>query len=288
MNKKRLLVSLITVGSVAVLALAATVAFYSDTEISADNTFTAGELDLQIDNKFAYYRDHQVESEGNWPLKDLVDEKFFDFDDVKPGDYGENTISMHVYNNDAWMCMRIDNMQNNENGCNDPESDVDGNCGNPGPGEGELAQKLNFFAWLDEGTVDGFQGQVDDEKEGDNVWQSANELPLFTNTIGPASDVLNGVTYTLADSTFSVLGSGPFEGSTTYYMGVAWCAGTLTVANPAGTGNMVVNPDLNCDGVGMGNNTQSDSLLADIKFYAEQHRNDADFDCDDVTFPSPP
>ena len=101
---------------------------------------------------------------------------------------------------------------------------------------------------------------------------------MFTNTIGPASDVLNGVTYTLADSNFSVLGgTNPFVGSTTYYIGLAWCAGTMTVTSNAG--NMAGQPDLSCDGSSMGNDTQTDSMTADLSFRAEQWRNNPDFDC---------
>ncbi|MFZ2390636.1 MAG: SipW-dependent-type signal peptide-containing protein [Minisyncoccales bacterium] len=40
-----------------------------------------------------------------WQAKDLVEgDTFFDFDDVKPGDYGTNLISVHVNGNDAWSC----------------------------------------------------------------------------------------------------------------------------------------------------------------------------------------
>src|SRR3989338_6626584 len=115
------------------------------------------------------------------------------------------------------------------------------------PNGGELAQNLNFFAWLDEGATDGFQGQGQDPTEGDNEWQDGPEPPLFSNVIGPASDVLNGVTYTLADSNFSVIG-GPFIGSTTYYIGVTWCAGTLSVDVPdVDNDNMTGQPFLDCD-----------------------------------------
>ena len=289
---RKILLSLLTVSAVAVVAVVATGAYFNDTETSVDNTFVAGELDLQIDNTTTYYQ-NDVLAQGypqSWALKDLVGEKFFNFLDVKPEDYGENTISLHVFDNDAWACMDISPLENNDNTCTEPEDGVDepgtpnpNGCGTD-PDAGELAQNLDFFAWLDDGLIDGFQCPDDaapctgiDEEEGDNIWQDETESPLFTNTIGPASDVLSGRTYTLADSNFSILGSGPLIGSTTYYVGLAWCAGTMTVTS--GTGDMTGQPDLSCDGTSMGNDTQSDSVLADLTFRAEQWRNNTPFSC---------
>lgn len=278
---KKILLSLLSIGAVAVVAVAATGAFFSDTETSTGNTFTAGELDLQIDNTTTYYQNDLLVGgfPASWSLKDLVGEKFFNFDDVKPEDYGENTISLHVFDNDAWVCMDIGPLENDDNLCNDPETEAgDNTCG---VGEGELAQNLDFFAWLDQGTTPGF-GNDTDGTEGDNEWQEGLEPHLFSNEIGPASDVLNGRTYTLADSTFSILGFNggwnPFVGSTTYYIGVAWCAGTMAVT--PNTGDMTGQDDLSCDGSTMLNDTQSDSVVADLIFRAEQWRNNETFDCD--------
>ena len=101
---RKILLSLLTVSAVAVVAVVATGAFFNDVETSQDNTFTAGKLDLQVDNTTTYYQNDVLVNgyPQSWPLKDLVGEKFFNFLDVKPEDYGENTISLHVFNNDAW------------------------------------------------------------------------------------------------------------------------------------------------------------------------------------------
>ena len=53
---KKILYSLLSIGAVALVAVAATGAFFSDTETSVDNTFIAGELDLQIDSECQYYQ----------------------------------------------------------------------------------------------------------------------------------------------------------------------------------------------------------------------------------------
>jgi len=80
---KRILLSLAIVtlaGSVA--ALGSTGAFFSDTETSLGNTFTAGAIDLKIDNT-SYYNGAAT-SGTSWDLRDLTIEKFFNFLAVLP------------------------------------------------------------------------------------------------------------------------------------------------------------------------------------------------------------
>ncbi len=274
----KILLSGAMIAAAAAVVIGATFAFFSDTETSNNNVFVAGSVDLQVDSTASYLG--QAVPGSTWLEKDLTSQdKFFNFDDIKPGDYGENTISLHVIDNDAWMCATIDGLQNDDNGLTDPESEVDITAGPIGGGE--LAQNLNFFAWLDQGSVVGLQNSDldtgnDDPQEGDNIWQQGvTEPPLFSNVIGPAFDVLNGVTYSLADSTTP--GAQPFIGSQTNYIGLAWCAGALTA--PGTGGNMVGNPGLNCDGSGLGNIVQTDSVTADIAFTAVQSRNNLGFTC---------
>lgn len=250
---KRILLSLMTIALVAGVGIAATRAFFSDVETSTGNTFTAGTLVLSIDSTQHYngnvctggvwtgtnlYPVPGTPCTGTWPLGSLTDKKFFDFADIKPGDSGENTISLHVVNNDYWACVDISPLTVN---------DASGNA---------LADGLNFFAWAD---------------DGDNAYETG-ELPLFTNGVGKASDVLNGKIYTLADGgTGNPLPGGPLsETNKTKYIGLAWCAGTLTpnLNNPFG-----------CDGSSLGNDAQGGSISADISFRVEQARNNPNFRC---------
>lgn len=285
--------------SVAIVAAAAAViiggtsAFFSDTETSAGNTFSAGALDLTIDSEQHYNgntcvnigtaenpnyvwqgdADYPVAGtacDGTWALTDLGDgvHKFFNFADVKPGDNGENTISMHVNNNDAWACIDIDLTANDDMSSTEPELAVDTAEDAGNTFDGELAQNIYFAAWLDQGNTPGWQGDAD-AGEGDNVWQGqAAEPLLFSNQSGPASDVLGGKTYTLADSTTP---NGPITGGQTNYIGLAWCAGTQVVNTGAGT--------ITCDGSTLGNIVQTDSFVADIAFRVEQARNNGNFVC---------
>ncbi|MCK5027525.1 MAG: hypothetical protein KAS07_03840 [Candidatus Pacebacteria bacterium] len=278
---KKILLSIAVIGVAGALAISASNAIFSDVEISAGNTFKAGGLDLLVDNTQHYagmvcedvstdpdVLDYiWVEEEsgssarpdmvgdvcnGTWLETDLGPKhQFFNFEDVKPGDEGENTISLHLEGNDAYMCVIIDNLENNDNGCNEPEGKVDDTCGDPGVDEGELADELYFFAWSD---------------DGDNIWEDG-EMPLLE---GPANNILGGVAYPIY-TPVSTGGVGPMASGDTVYIGLYWCLGNIIVDVPTNT--------LTCDGASATNITQTDSLTGDVTFYVEQARNNPNFEC---------
>jgi len=273
---KKILLSLLTVSAVAAVAFFGTRAFFSDTETSTGNVFTAGAVDLKIDSTRHYnglvcvndtwqaetgynpglnqYPEVGSPCTGSFPWTDLEEEKFFEFGDVKPGDWGENTISLHVFNNPAHACMYVENMVDLDNSLTEPESDLDTND----DGVGELSTELHFFAW--------------DDLDGDNVWD-IDEKPFFSNVQGPASDVLDGKVYQLP----YVL-PGIEEGdAASANIGLYWCYGALTVDE--------ANRTLTCDGSGVSNMTQTDSLTADLRFYVEQARHNDNFVCPAIEEP---
>ncbi len=286
---KKVLLSLGIIAVVSAVAISGTGAFFSDSETSTGNTFTAGSIDLKVDSTAHYaglicvatgedqsgnptytweLEDPQVPTtrpdlldqpcSGTWALKDLNPQldKFFNLSDIKPGDDGENTVSIHIDNNPAYACVDITNIQNNDNTHIQPE--INAGDATAGPiGEGELGQNLNFLVWLDQGATPGFSG--DDVGEGDNIWGVGE--PLLTQGTAPSTNQ----TYTLADSD-----TAPLPGGTTGYLGVAWCAGTWTNVGP-GTST--------CDGSTMGNEAQTDSYSADLTFRVEQARNNGEFQC---------
>jgi len=274
LNNKRILLALAMIVVVTAAVIAATGAFFSDTETSTGNTFTAGAIDLKIDSEQHYngnvceggvwvgsapYPVEGTACTGTWDITDLTVEKFFNFNDLKPGDYGENTISIHVDTNDAWMCAAIVNTGEADNTKTEPESldDPDGNA--VGEPTGELDSVLNFFAWVDEGTTPGFDnGTTTDSGEGDNVYQSG-ETVLGTATAADLGDQ----TWALAEG-----GDAPIAAGSTGYIGLAWCMGEFD-------GNY------NCDGSTVDNASQTDSWYTDIAFYVEQSRNNDQFRCED-------
>jgi len=182
----------------------------------------SGGLQLTIDS-YSVYND-QFQPELSWELKDLVPgvDKFFNFNDIKPGDTGFNNISIHVAENPAYVCLDFSNLVDEENGVNEPESLVDEEDG------GELSAAIEFFAWRD---------------DGDNVFE-VGERTLFGDTPQSAVVALNDTTYPLADATTDEV----FEEDETYYVGIEWCAGNLSVdLNTA---------ELSCDAETMGNEYQ--------------------------------
>ena len=277
---KKIITSLGTLAFVAALVAGGTGAFFSDTETSTGNVFTAGAIDLKVDSEQHYNgnictktdnvyewageADYPVPGtpcDGTWDAIDLGAQKFFNFSDVKPGDEGENTISLHIDNNPAWACLTIKTTANDENDLIDPEAEAGDATFGP-LGNGELAGNIKYQAWIDDGVTPGFQGKGRDDGEGDNIWQ-VGEAPLAS---GSLSDITgDGVVLPLADS----LNGPAIDPNQTHYVGLYWCAGDIT----GGAGN------LGCDGTNMGNESQTDSATVDVEFEAVQTRHNDNFNC---------
>jgi uncharacterized repeat protein (TIGR01451 family)/predicted ribosomally synthesized peptide with SipW-like signal peptide len=184
---------------------------------------------------------------STWELTDLgPTTKFFDLNSVKPNDKGENTISLHVDTNDAYACLLATNLRDDDNGLTKPEALVDST---DGPGNGELGEHVTVFIWRD---------------DGDNIWEPGEE-PLLSNPV-TAQEAFDNKYYALYTPV-----AGALAGDTTSYVGLAWCAGTLTA-------NISAN-SLNCNGSTMGNESQTDSLKVDLSFQVEQARNNPNFIC---------
>ncbi|PJE51812.1 hypothetical protein COV27_01425, partial [candidate division WWE3 bacterium CG10_big_fil_rev_8_21_14_0_10_39_14] len=263
MNKK-IIISLSTIVAIAMIVIGATVSYFSNTETSTGNTFIAGAIDLKIDNKChyngrvcAWYENNNGSPPGyywdgdptqepcfcTWQLMDLDGQAIFHFTDVKPGDDGEDTISLHVDTNPAWVCAEISNVTQMENGCNLPESmvdDPDTSCGNPGEDQGELWDELRFSIWMDNGGGDGGVA-CDNIKNGSETYLVENAKA--TNLKWPIAD--------------SQHGQGPIRDAC---IGVAWSV-------PDAVGNII----------------QGDSVTGDITFNAYQARHNDSFVCNPPT-----
>ncbi len=188
--------SLGAIAFVGAMAWGATGAFFSDSETSSGNTFTAGAIDLTVDSTSHYAglvcSPTQVEGgyawaiastsagttrpdlvgtacSGSWTATDLgASNQFFNFGDVKPGDPGEDTVSLHINNNDAWACMDLTTNANNENTATEPEL-TDGDTTANAPTDGELAQNLSFVTWRDNASTSG-------ATIGDNIHQLGEQI----------------------------------------------------------------------------------------------------------------
>jgi len=272
----RLFRSLLIIAVILFGTLTVTRAFFSDTETSTDNILAAGAIDLKIDNE-SYYNG-LLNADTTWELDDLDPTSlFFNFTDIKPDDWGEDTISLRVNDNESWACVDISLTADDDVSSNEPEL-ADGDVADIPEDlfDGELGENVNFIFWVD---------------DGDNVLE-ATESANNVLAQGPANEVLDD-SWTLADSIQNQVGGAVGQGlagDTTYYIGKAWCFGTLTpspVADGAGQ-NPTVDSGILCDGTNLDNTTQTDNILADFSFRAVQHRNNPDFVCNPEPTPPPP
>ena len=275
MSKKRMFLSFGMLVFVAAVVAGGTGAFFSDTETSSGNVFAAGAIDLQIGNT-SYYNGAEA-PDMTWQLADLDDGNgpndggaylFFDYEDLKPGDWGEDTIELVVENNPAYACMDITLEGTDDNGITEPE----GKAGDStdGQGEGELQDYVNFIWWID---------------DGDNVLED-DETSTFGQTTLAG---LDGVTVPISDDTADSILDAPlnndatFPDTETYHIGKAWCYGELTLdLVAAGQGvDPTVDPGVDCDGSAVGNMSQSDIATVGLEFFAVQSRNNDGFSCAD-------
>jgi len=133
---KRILVSLSIIGVVAVIAIGATTAYFSDTETSQDNTFSAGTLDLQV--VFPYEGEPYP---GFPPTKTYNGENIpgVEIRDIKPGDSG--FLRYHVNNIGTIggeLYITLANVSNSPGVTPEPE---------PLPDNGELGENLLINIW---------------------------------------------------------------------------------------------------------------------------------------------
>ncbi|MES2966750.1 MAG: hypothetical protein V4668_03110, partial [Patescibacteria group bacterium] len=197
----------------------------------------------------------------------------------KPADFGEDTISLHVDTNDAYLCADVTLTSNNDNSQTEPEGLEDENDMTTG----ELAGLVNFLWWAD---------------DGDNVFED-DETIIDQGNFGQLG-VGNSYPLTLADSDENIWTGvgGPVPGDETLYVGKAWCFGTMGTApvaqddgdngrSPAGNNGGTAasgEPEdggLTCDGRLLGNESQTDSLTADVTFEAVQARNNPGYQCEE-------
>ncbi|MFW5919675.1 MAG: SipW-dependent-type signal peptide-containing protein, partial [Halanaeroarchaeum sp.] len=111
----------------------------------------------------------------------------FTLQDLKPGDSGEVTVSLHVCDNPAWMYMNGELTANDENGQTEPEADVDESGGDPGEGEGELADAIETTLWYDENCNNVLDGG-DEETDSDPLC-----VQLVLDTSGSIGDDIGTV-----------------------------------------------------------------------------------------------
>jgi len=269
---KKILLSLgIISATVVLVGVSATGAFLSDTETAVGNTFTAGTIDLKVDNE-SYYNG-AVSDKTTFGPSDLDDGKLFlDFTDMKPDDEGEDTISLQVNNNDAYLCLDMSLTTNDDVSSNEPELDTDDPLEDPNDTwDGELAGLMKMVWWVD---------------DGDNVLESGETL--LNGGVKSVTDFFGAdktFSADLADATTNVWtgNPGPAIGGETYYLAKAFCYGTMALSpvtpgdyeSPLGSQGS----GFSCDGKTLGNESQTDGVTMNIAFRALQARHNPNYTC---------
>jgi predicted ribosomally synthesized peptide with SipW-like signal peptide len=211
----RIIASIAMLVFVGAAIAASTGAFFSDTESSTGNTFTAGEVDITISGLAHEYNGNQT----NAPIFAPGGGFTFGLSDLKPRDEGTITYGLTNSSNEIHLCAAVVETSNDENARIEPE--VEAGDTTDGPNNGELGQFLSFKFGSVTGTLNG-------------AWQSLG----------------------------TVAGNGTASSSIEYCFGVYDGGGQCVLDNGAPY-----------------NRAQTDSLTANVHFYAVQTRNNASFSC---------
>jgi len=129
---KKLITSIGIVGVVAAIAIGATVAYFSDTETSTGNTFSAGTLNLTVNDK------------------DGQNVVLFNLSNLRPGNQPEGSYKIkNVGSINGYLDIENISVESYENNCIEPEQEAgDTSCGT-GADQGELDDVLNLRMFLD-------------------------------------------------------------------------------------------------------------------------------------------
>lgn len=129
---KKILISLAIIGVVAAIGVGATVAYFSDTETSTGNTFTAGTLDLKLNG-------------GN------ANSTMFTVANVVPGQSDGASVTLNNAGNiNGFIDFNFTNLIDQDNSCVDPEIGDEAGCvaQGLGAGTGELDSNLTITAFI--------------------------------------------------------------------------------------------------------------------------------------------
>ena len=255
---KKILLSVSIIAAVAAVVFGVTTAFFSDTETSTGNTFTAGKLDLTV-----WSEGHATGSTCTLVKAVDSDGAIFNCTDVKPGDSGESTVHFKLDNNPAWGCVLMSGLTQTEGECTEPEKAAEGgDCGSNS--DGELAKHLQFKVWLDDGNgnpgtkcnnqLDQGEFVLTRDLSGNPIYVTLNDLL----TRGEANAIMPIST----PGAESWMGKGNPIPAGEHCLGIAWQVPSSATDN-----------EYQGDGVGP----------ATVKFYVEQSRNNSAFNCSKVT-----
>ena len=244
MNKK-ILVSLALIG-VAVAAIGGTSAFFSDKETSTGNTFVAGSIDLKVGDE-------------TWSVNGPIDNRTKELKNWDPTDLTNQKF------------FDFSDLKPGDNGADGIKIKV-------GTNPAWVCAKINVTEDEDV-TMTEPEGDVDEDEETGELDESLwIKFYKDTNCDGIQETGENTIKDWTLFKNVGVLaiaekGSEPIKPTESgICISKNWCFGS----DPKTTQG--------CNGTNVGNESQTDKLVADISFYAVQERHNQDFTCSQVTW----
>ncbi|MFC7046682.1 choice-of-anchor W domain-containing protein [Halobacteriaceae archaeon GCM10025711] len=260
LTRRKVLGSIGAIGAGAALGGAGTMAFFSDDETFTNNELVAGSLDLKVDWTESYNGEIQEQfpepdaESGDGSNSDTdpcsafadvpqdLESPVIDLDDVKPGDWGEVTFSLHLCDNPGYIWLNGALMSEAENGETEPESLVDETEG------GELADAIEAVVWYDEDCDNRLD--VENHDMRNIVGDGMGEQVILHDSLANVLEALETDPGILLDGDRKESGVQCYTNSTTQCIGFAWR----------------LPPEV-------GNEVQTDSVTFDLGFYTEQCRH---------------
>ncbi len=257
----KIVASSLVVLAVAVAVGNATYSFFSDSETSNNNTFTAGSIDLSISSQFSSNGNANTSPISLAPSSDNNGRALYTFTDLKPGDFGRGSFGLNVTSNESYACARTIIDATPDNGIVDPEGDA--GDATDGTNAGELQNFLQFATFADlngNGQYDGGEPlNVNQYNGGDSNGFTVTEMEAAGWV--PVADTSSPNTWL----TIGSLAPGPV-----YHAGFMYCFGNF---DTNGVCSMTMSSNDNI--------AQTDGISGSLEFQAVQTRNNEGFLCSD-------
>jgi predicted ribosomally synthesized peptide with SipW-like signal peptide len=249
LSRRQILTGLGTVGVASAGTGLGTSALFSDEESFEDNTITAGTLDMSVTATVEAANDYWAEQVDLAELEATADGEAvtgIQVQDVKPGDWGIICFEFDIGSNPGYIKTTASGLTTSENDYTEPEP-TDGEAEND-PGESEGAGELQDFLLAE--VYQGFDESADSNPPRSHL------SPDGGDPAAPEGSTLQETYDAFADGVIMRDSDGePLEvGSSEDEATAEWC---LLLYLPEEVGNIV----------------QSDSVSFDLRFNAEQVRN---------------
>lgn len=138
---KKIIKSGFVVLAVAAIAGYGTYSYFSDKEVSNENTFQAGSIDLSLGGDFSSVGGVNGAQQVMALSSNNNGRALYNFTDLKPGDQGWGTFKIKVTSNDAYVCAKSTITSMPDGTHTEPEIEA----GDATSNDGELQNYLNCY-----------------------------------------------------------------------------------------------------------------------------------------------